>query len=112
EMPVCRTFIWSDLRGIRFDVEGAKALDGNLETEISELKSNIDRIFGEEINLNSPAQKKEMIFGKLGLTDLSGKGSTNQKFLRRIENEHQVISMLLEHSELGKLRSSFTQSLP
>src|SRR5699024_12678785 len=63
-------------------------------------------------SLNSPSQKSEMLFGKLGLTDLSGKGSTAQKFLKRIEGEHEVVNLLLEHSELGKLRSSFTQKLP
>lgn len=112
EMPVCRTFIWSDLRGIGFDVPRAIELDEELAKEQQDLERRIYRIFGEEINLNSPAQKSDMLYGKLGLTDLSRKGSTNQKFLKRIEHEHEVVRLLLAHSEIGKLRTSFTQTLP
>jgi len=112
EMPVARTFIRSDLRGIKFDIERSKDLDEYYAKEQRNLERKIFRYFGKEINLNSPSQKSEMLFGKLGLTDLSGKGSTAQKFLKRIEGEHEVVKLLLEHSELGKLRSSFTQKLP
>src|SRR5690625_3022268 len=104
EMPVARTFIWSDVRGIKFDVERSKDLDEYYAKEQRNLERKIFRYFGKEINLNAPSQKSEMLFGKLGLTDLSGKGSTAQKFLKRIEGEHEVVNLLLEHSELGKLR--------
>src|SRR5699024_556956 len=112
EMPVARTFIRSDLRGIGFDKERAFELDEILDKEEQELERAILDIFGEEINLNSHIQKGEMLYDNLKLTDLSGKKSTNQKFLKRIEGEHEVVSKLLEYSEIGKLRSSFTQSLP
>lgn len=112
EMPVCRTFIWSDIRGIGFDVRQAKELDERLAEESTELEKRIFEHFGEEINLNSPVQKSEILFNKLGLTDLSRKESTSQKFLSRIEKEHPVIPLLLEYSAVGKLRSSFTQTLP
>lgn len=112
EMPVARTFIWSDLRGIGFDVEQAKELDEKLAGEEEGIQRRIYDIFGEEINLNSHVQKGNMLYDKLGLTDLSGKKSTNQKFLGRIEHEHKVVRLLLSYNEIGKLRSSFTQSLP
>lgn len=112
EMPVCRRFIWADLRGINFDTERAQKLDDELAKEEKDLERKIFDIFGEEINLNSHVQKAEMLFDHLKLTDLSRKRSTNQKFLKRIEGEHEVVKMLLGHSEIGKLRTSFTQSLP
>ena len=112
EMPVARRFIWSDLRGIGFDKDASYELDAKLEKEEQELERRIFDIFGEEINLNSHVQKGEMLYEKLRLTDLSGKKSTNQKFLNRIKGEHEVVGMLLEHSEIGKLRTSFTKSLP
>lgn len=112
EMPVCRRFIWADLRGIKFDVERSLEIDQDLSKEETKLEEKIFGIFGEEINLNSHVQKAEMLFDRLGLTDLSRKRSTNQKFLKRIEGEHEVVKLLLERSEIGKLRSSFTQSLP
>ncbi len=112
EMPVARRFIWSDLRGIGFDVKRAHELDEKLAKEEREIEQKIYDIFDEEINLNSHVQKGEMLYEKLGLTDLSGKKSTNQRFLNRIKSEHEVVEYLLEYSEIGKLRSSFTQTLP
>jgi DNA polymerase I len=111
EMPVCRQFIKSDIRGIRFDVEHAAELDAKLAVEEAELYRKITELFGDEINLNSPAQLSKKLFGDLKLTD-HGKGSTNNRFIKKLKREHAVIPLLLEYKEIGKLRSSFTQKLP
>lgn len=111
EMPVARQFIKSDIRGIRFDVEHAAELDANLAVEEAELQRKITELFGEEINLNSPAQLSKKLFGDLKLTD-HGKGSTNNRFMKKLKREHPVIPLILEYKEIGKLRSSFTQKLP
>ncbi|MFL6562005.1 MAG: DNA-directed DNA polymerase, partial [Bacillus sp. (in: firmicutes)] len=76
EMPVCRQFIKSDIRGIKFDVEHAAELDAKLAIEEAELLRKITELFGEEINVNSPAQLSKKLFVDLKLTD-HGKGSTN-----------------------------------
>nr|WP_240390836.1 DNA polymerase [Bacillus sp. Y1] len=111
EMPVCRQFIKSDIRGIRFDTEHAGELDAKLAVEESELFRKITEQFGEEINLNSPAQLSRKLFVDLKLTD-HGKGSTNSRFMKKIKREHPVVPLILEYKEIGKLRSSFTQKLP
>jgi len=111
EMPVARQFIKSDIRGIKFDVEGAKTLDGKLAKEEAELQRKIYELIGKEINLNSPSQVSNVLYNELKLTNI-GKDSTNQRFLKRIRSEHKVVALLLEYKEIGKLRSSFTQKLP
>jgi DNA polymerase I len=111
EMPVCRQFIKSDIRGIRFDVEHAAELDAKLAVEEAELLKNITELFGEEINVNSPAQLSKKLFVDLKLTD-HGNGSTNSRFIKKLKREHPVIPLLIEYKEIGKLRSSFTQKLP
>ncbi|MDQ0270768.1 DNA polymerase [Cytobacillus purgationiresistens] len=111
EMPVCRQFIKSDVRGIRFDSEAAAKLDAQFATEQAELMSKIHRYLGAEINLNSPTQLKKKLFVELEVPDLA-KGSTAAKVLKRIKNSHPVIPLLLENRGLGKLRESFTQKLP
>ncbi|MEK3887295.1 DNA polymerase [Bacillus sp. FSL K6-3431] len=111
EMPVARQFIRSDIRGIRFDVDRAHNLDEQLAKEEAELQARIFTILGGEINLNSPAQLSKKLYDDLKLTDL-GKGSTNSRFMKRIKNEHEVVGLILEYKEIGKLRSSFTQKLP
>jgi DNA polymerase-1 len=111
EMPVCRQFIKSDIRGIRFDTDHAAELDAKLAIEEAELQRKITELFGEEINLNSPAQLSKKLFGDLKLTD-HGKGSTNSRFMKKLKREHPVVPLILEYKEIGKLRSSFTQKLP
>jgi DNA polymerase-1 len=111
EMPVQRQFIWSDIRGIRFDVEKAVNLDAKLAIEESELQAKIYDMLGEEINLNSPAQVSRKFFGDLKLPD-HGKGSTNSRFMKKIKKAHPVVPLYLEYKEIGKLRQAFTQKLP
>lgn len=111
EMPVARQFIWSDLRGIRFDVEDAAKLDEKLAEEETELQAKIYELLGEEINLNSPAQLSKKLFRDLKLPDY-GNGSTNSRFMKKLKKVHPVIPLLLEYKEIGKLRSAFTQKLP
>ena len=111
EMPVCRMFIRSDLRGIRFDVHAAKKLDSQFEQEEAELVRKIAEHFGEEINLNSPAQLKRKLFIELGLPDLRD-GSTGAKALKGIKRSHPVIPLILEYRGLSKLRQAFTVKLP
>jgi DNA polymerase-1 len=111
EMPVARQFIWSDLRGIKFDIEAARILDAKFEKEEAQLIADINEIFGEEINLNSPIQLKKKLFDDLRLTDVE-KGSTGVKVLKRIKHDHPVIAKILEYREVGKLRQAFTQKLP
>jgi len=111
EMPVARQFIWSDLRGIRFDVEDAAKLDEKLAEEETELQAKIYELLGEEINLNSPAQLSKKLFRDLKLPDY-GNGSTNSRFMKKLKKAHPVIPLLLEYKEIGKLRSAFTQKLP
>lgn len=111
EMPVCRTFIRSDLRGIRFDTEMAHQLDAKFAEEEAEIRRQIFEQFGEEINLNSPAQLSRKLFADLKLPNNDG-GSTGVRTLKRIKREHPVIPMILEYRGIDKLRQAFTSKLP
>lgn len=111
EMPVARQFIKSDIRGIKFDVERALKLDEKLAKEEAELQAEIFDLIGKEININSPIQLKRVLFEELRLNDYE-KGSTGVRALKKIKNEHPVVTKLLEYREVGKLRQAFTQKLP
>lgn len=111
EMPVCREFIKADLRGIKFDTEKAHELDAELAQEENELVSDIYKLLGGEINLNSPLQLKEKLFKELKLPDYD-KGSTGVKTLKKLKSIHPVIPKILEYREVGKLRQAFTSKLP
>lgn len=111
EMPVARQFIRSDIRGIRFDVETAKELDGKFAEEIAGMQAEIYELLGEEINLNSPTQLSKKLYVDLKLPD-NDKGSTGVRSLKRVKKLHPVISKILAFREVEKLRQSFTAKLP
>lgn len=111
EMPVCRTFIKSDLRGIRFDTAMSWTLDAKFEEEATELRNKIFAEFGEEINLNSPSQMSRKLFEDLKLPN-NDDGSTGVRALKRIKKDHPVISLILEYRGIDKLRQAFTSKLP
>ncbi|MEC0328737.1 DNA polymerase [Paenibacillus macerans] len=111
EMPVCRTFIKADLRGIKFDSDMSAELDAKFEEEEAELKRRITAEFGEEINLNSPAQLAKKLYDDLKLPDTSGR-STDARTLKRMKKAHPVIPLIIEYRGVGKLRQAFTSKLP
>jgi DNA polymerase I len=111
EMPVARQFIWSDIRGIKFDVDRATKLDEKLAKEEAQIQAEIFRIIGREININSPAQLKPLLFEELKLPDYE-KGSTGVRALKKIAKQHELVPKILEYREVGKLRQAFTQKLP
>jgi len=111
EMPVCRTFIKADLRGIRFDCEKAEQLDKQLKKEEEELRQNIYQLLGDNLNLNSPVQLSRKLYTDLGLPD-HDEGSTGVQTLKRIKKAHPVIPLILAYRGIGKLRQAFTSKLP
>jgi DNA polymerase-1 len=111
EMPVCRAFIKSDIRGIRFDTDMSWDLDAKFAVEETEMRHKIFELLGEEINLNSPVQLSRKLYADLKLTD-NDKGSTGVRALKRIAKEHPVIPMILEYRGVDKLRQAFTSKLP
>jgi DNA polymerase-1 len=111
EMPVARQFIWSDIRGINFDVKAAHELDANFEIEETEIVKKIRGYLGEEVNIGSPAQLKKKLYEELNLPDIAD-GSTGVKVLKRIKHTHAVIPLILEYRGISKLREAFTQKLP
>lgn len=111
EMPVCRTFIKADLRGIRFDTAMSRELDARFAQEEGEIRQQIFGLIGEEINLNSPAQLSRKLYTDLQLPD-KDEGSTGVRTLKRIKKEHPVIPLILEYRGIDKLRQAFTSKLP
>lgn len=111
EMPVMRTFIWSDIRGIKFDIGMAEEL-WDKQTEIMEdIQCKVEEMYGREINLNSPKQLQEMIYDYFCLPDISRKRKTDKDTLAELANEHEVVRLVAQYRSESTLRNSFTKPL-
>src|SRR5690606_10168047 len=97
------------------DVEALKSLSTSLQDEIARLEKEIHGLAGQEFNIGSPVQLQEILFVKLGLK--AGKKtktgySTDADVLSKLEGEHPIVSMLLDHRESTKLLNTYVDALP
>ncbi len=87
-----------------------------IQKRLAEIEKAVTEHVGKSINLNSPKQLSELLFGSLGLKPKgkkkeSGAFTTNAEALETLKDEHPVIPLILEHRELQKILSSYLESL-
>ena len=97
----------------------SKILDSqskDLESRIGRLEKSAYEIAGEEFNLGSTKQLREIFFEKLKYRVIKktpgGQPSTDEKVLAELAEEYELPKVLLEHRTLSKLKSTYTDKLP
>ncbi len=117
EMPLAIALADIELNGIKLDVKLLNRLSGEVEIRIKDLEQNIYKLTGENFNINSPKQLKEVLFDKLQIQAIGVKKiktglSTAAGELEKLMGQHPVIPKLLEYRELTKLQSTYLLTLP
>ena len=88
----------------------------DLESRIKKLEKLAYEIAGEEFNLGSTKQLREIFFEKLNYRIIKktpgGQPSTDEKVLQELAEEYELPKVLLEHRTLSKLKSTYTDKLP
>jgi DNA polymerase I len=116
EMPLSEILILMEKNGIGLDSDKLNQFADEITEQLNMLKNTIFEIAGVEFNIASPKQLGAILFDKLGL-NYKGKKSkdgnylTNEKILRSIINEHEIIQHILQYRELSKVLSTYTQTL-
>ena len=117
EMPLVEVLAKMETAGIGLDVRTLNRLSGEAEVLIKDLENEIYKQTGEEFNLNSPKQLKEVLFEKLGLVPVENRKtktglSTSADNLEKMLGQHPAIPKILEYRELAKLQSTYLMALP
>jgi DNA polymerase-1 len=119
EMPLVAILAAMEASGIALDLTFLHELSLTLGTRIHELEEDITRQVGHPFNLNSTQQLAAVLFNELGLAPpdrtrktSSGHFSTAASVLEELRHAHPVVDKILEHRELSKLRSTYTDALP
>lgn len=119
EMPLLPVLADMEMAGIALDVPALQALSATLGADIARLEAAIQQHVGYAINVNSPAQLSDALFGVLNLRPPDkkrktegGKFSTAADVLEDLRDQHPIIPLILEHRELSKLRSTYAEALP
>jgi DNA polymerase-1 len=115
EVPLVRVLARMEHVGVGVDVEVLRSLNEDLVAECDQLTHQIwEDAGGEQFNVNSTPQLREVLFDRLGLTPQKKTKtgySTDATTLEKLRGEHPIIEHLLRYREVEKLRSTYGEGL-
>ncbi|MGP0006339.1 MAG: DNA polymerase I [Acidimicrobiales bacterium] len=114
EQPLVRVLARMEVAGIAVDVEQLEAISREMTEQVTMLEAEVQRLAGEEFNVNSTPQLRHILFDKLGLaTQKRTKTgySTDAQSLERLRGRHEIVDALLAYREVEKLRSTYGTGL-
>ena len=110
EIPLVDVLARMERTGIAVDVPGLDSLEGDFAAKVAQAQQDAwDAIGGEKINLGSPKQLQEVLFGTLGMpkTKKTKTGwTTDADALTDLfaKTEHPFLEALLRHRDAARLR--------
>jgi DNA polymerase-1 len=100
----------------KIDVQLLKKLSSEYSLELNRLSESIYEFAGEKLNLNSPKQIAEVLFGKLAIPVVKktkgGAQSTSVEVLEKLAPDYPIVQKILEYREIQKLLSTYIDALP
>ncbi len=115
EMPLVNVLASMEEHGVLVDREKLEEVARNLERRLKIIEQTIYELAGEEFNIQSPKQLREILFDKLGLPVIKKTKtgpSTDVEVLTVLSREHPLPKAVLEYRSLAKLKSGYVDSLP
>ncbi|MGM4991474.1 DNA polymerase I [Tardiphaga sp. 841_E9_N1_2] len=117
ERPLISVLARMERRGISIDRQVLSKLSADFAQTAARIEAEIREIAGEEVNIGSPKQLGDILFGKMGLPGGSktktGAWSTSAQVLDDLaEQGHEFPRKILDWRQVSKLRSTYTDALP
>lgn len=117
EGPLVKVLSAMEVEGVRIDADYLQTYALELAGEIARLEQKVWDTAGFSFNLGSPKQVGEALFDKLKLTykggkTKSGQYSTDEETLSDMAADSPIVSDILRHRMLNKLKSTYVEALP
>ena len=117
ERPLVSVLARMERRGISIDRQVLSRLSGDFAQTAARVEAEIQEIAGEPVNVGSPKQIGDILFGKMGIPGGSktktGAWSTSAQILDELaEQGHEFPKKILEWRQVSKLKSTYTDALP
>ena len=118
EEPMIRVLADIEMAGVRIDTEALADYAVELNQKLAELESAVRQEAEEPtLNINSPRQLGEVLFGKLRITDKPKMTKTKQfctdeEYLQGFASTHHIVALVLEYRGVKKLLSTYVEALP
>jgi DNA polymerase-1 len=117
ELPLAKLLSRIERVGVLVDVSWLRSLSERVSGQLAALERTVNDYAGDAINLGSPKQLGVLLFERLGLRSPRMKKtktghSTDFEVLDAMRDLHPIISPILEHRELMKLKGTYIDALP
>ena len=117
ELPLEPVLAVMEATGIRIDQAYLQELSQELGAQLDHLEKEAQEVAGQPFNLGSPKQLEALLFDSLKLDRKKSRKtktgwSTDAAVLERLEDDHPVVPLVLNHRILSKLRSTYVDALP
>lgn len=114
ELPLVSILAQMEIDGVAVDKSILEQMSAELGERLAALCQEIYAIAGEEFNINSPKQLGYILFEKLKLPVIKKTKtgySTDASVLEELAAEHEIVTKILEHRQLSKLKSTYADGL-
>ena len=117
EEPLSGVLTEMENEGIFMDPAGLRDFRREIESEILKLELDIRDVAGAGINLGSPKQVGELLFGELKIDPKAkrsarGQFSTNEETLLKVRDRHPIVDKILDWRACVKLKNTYIDKLP
>ena len=116
ELPLAPVLWRMERAGVLLDEAELRRQSQELGLKLVELERAAQAAAGQPFNIASPRQLQEILFDKLRLPVVKktpgGQPSTAEDVLEELADQHPLPRLILQHRELAKLKSTYTDTLP
>ena len=115
EMPLVPVLVDMQRRGIMLEEGALHEMSRDLNQQMQQTETELYQSIGHTVNINSPQQLSDLLFGELGLprTKRTKTGySTDANSLEGLKGLHPVVDKILEYRQITKLKSTYVDALP
>ncbi|MFA6619705.1 MAG: DNA polymerase I [Bacilli bacterium] len=110
EMPLMAVLAGMELEGFPLRADKLKEYGKDFERKKEKAAKEIYALAGREVNLNSPKQLGELLYGEMGLKGPKD-GSTSIEVLSSLAEESPIIEKILTYRKYAKLMGTYIDGL-
>lgn len=117
EMPLLPVLADMEFEGVRILPKALEDASDAMTGYLEDLIRKVEQAAGHPLNLNSPKQLGELLFGELKLVEKpkktkTGQFVTDEGTLSTLLQKHEVVRDILAYREAAKLKGTYLDALP
>ena len=110
EIPLVDTLADMEIEGFPIHAEVLDEFGDTYKKKLHDLSEEIYALAGTSFNLASPKQVSEVLYTRLGLS-ANKKMSTDVEALKEIQDEHPIVSKIMEYRKYFKLLTTYVEGI-